>query len=65
MVRGGVVSENGGCGAGDYGNEKGRETEAEVITVGWEPINEKNLAAGRAQAKSREKDEQKMECKMW
>lgn len=50
---------------GDYGNEKeGGGIEAEVITAGWEPINEQNSKAGRPQAKSREKDEQKIEFEM-
>lgn len=55
----------GGGRGEDHGNEKRRETEAEVITAGREPISEQNLAAGGLQAKSREKDERKAECKMW
>lgn len=38
--------------------------EAEVITAGWEPINEQNSAAGRPQAKSGAKDEQNMGFEM-
>lgn len=45
MVRDGVVWEDGGCGARDYGNEKRRETEAEVITAGWERSHRKHIEA--------------------